>query len=461
VTTSVTTRLLRSTAALPLLLAAATPVAVHADDTKGKSESKLTIDASARARIEVIDGQFRPATSPDDVFVSFRTTVAAHLDLGDFTLGGEVVDARGYGESDKSSVKTTEVDALEPVQAYAAYRFHNVAQKGDTLTATAGRFSLDIGSSRLVGRTDFPNTVLSYLGAMGEWKTKHKDRLVVFWSEPFTALPDESAAIHHNGFKFDRAAGNMTFFGASGTAAEAFKNVSVELYGYRLVEEDRPGRLTRDRRLSTFGTRIRRAPAKGKFDFEAEGAYQTGTARATTAANDRKDLDVRAGFGHAEAGWTATGGWTPRVSVMFDYASADGAKSSYGRFDTLFGARRADFGPVALYGPIGRANLVSPGARIEAKPSKRFDLMAAVRDLWLADATDTFASTGVRDKTGASGRHAGVQVEARARRWLIPDRLRLEAGAAYLAKGRFLTDAPNAPKTGDTRYGYMDLAVSF
>jgi hypothetical protein len=84
-----------------------------------------------------------------------------------------------------------------------------------------------------------------------------------------------------------------------------------------------------------------------------------------------------------------------------------------------------------------------------------------VRDLWLADATDTFASTGVRDKTGASGRHAGVQVEARARRWLIPDRLRLEAGAAYLAKGRFLTDAPNAPKTGDTRYGYMDLAVSF
>jgi hypothetical protein len=446
---------------MPILMGIATQAAAHPEDGKGKPESKLTIDAGARARIEAIDGQFRPATSPDDVFVSFRTTIAAHLDLGDFTLGGEIVDARGYGESDRSSVKTTEVDALEPVQAYAAYRFHDVAQKGDTLTATAGRFSLDIGSSRLVGRTDFPNTVLSYLGAMGEWRTKGKDRLVVFWTEPFTALPDDAGAIHHNGFKFDRAAGNMTFFGASGTAAEAFRNVSVELYGYRLVEEDRPGRLTRDRHLSTFGTRIRRAPAKGKVDFEAEGAFQRGTARATTAASDTKDLDVHASFAHAEAGWTVAGGWMPRVSAMFDYASADGAKPSYGRFDTLFGARRADFGPVALYGPIGRANLVSPGARIEARPSKRFDLMAAVRGLWLADATDAFASTGVRDKTGASGRHAGTQIEARARRWLIPDRLRLEAGAAYVAKGRFLRDAPNAPATGDTRYGYMDLSVSF
>lgn len=459
-TTRVTSRLLLNVAAMPLFLGTFLPVAAHADED-GEGKVRLSLDASARARIEAIDGQFRPATSPDDVFVSFRTIVAARLDIGDFTLGGEVVDARGYGERDKSSVKTTEVDAIEPVQAYAAYSFHDVAEKGDTLTATAGRFSLDIGSSRLVGRTDFPNTVLSYLGAMGEWRTKRKDRLVVFWTEPFTALPDDAAGLHHNGFKIDRVAGNMTFFGASGTAADAFGKVSVELYGYRLVEEDRPDTLTRNRRLSTFGTRLRLAPAAGRFDFEAEGALQGGTVRATTAANDTANFDVHAGFGHAEAGWTAPSGWTPRMSVMFDYASADGAKSSYGRFDTLFGARRADFGPVALYGPVGRANLISPGARIEARPSKRFDLMAAVRGLWLADATDAFASTNVRDKTGTSGRHAGTQIEARARRWLIQDKLRLEAGAAWLAKGHFLKYAPNAPHTGDTRYGYMDLSVSF
>lgn len=460
-TISVATRFLRNIAVVPVLLGSVIPGVAHADDGKGPTDVKFTIDASARGRIEAIGGQFRPATSDSDIFVSFRTTVAAQLDLGDFTLGGEIVDARGYAESERSSVKTTEIDALEPVQTYIAYRLHDVAQKGDVLTATAGRFSLDIGSSRLVGRTDFPNTVLSYLGAMGEWRTKKKDRVVVFWSEPFTALPDDAGGIHHNDFEFDRAAGNMTFFGASGTAAQAFAKTSVELYGYRLVEEDRPGRLTRDRHLSTFGSRVRRAPAKGHFDFEAEGALQRGTAHATTAASDIRDLPVHAGFAHLEAGWTATKGWAPRVSVMFDYATGDHGGNSYDRFDTLFGARRADFGPVALYGPVGRANLISPGARIEARPSKRFDMMAAVRDLWLATATDSFASTGVRDRTGASGRHAGVQIEARARRSLIPDRLRIEVGAAYLAKGRFLRDAPNAPRTGDTRYGYMDLAVSF
>jgi hypothetical protein len=54
-----------------------------------------------------------------------------------------------------------------------------------------------------------------------------------------------------------------------------------------------------------------------------------------------------------------------------------------------------------------------------------------------------------------------VQNEARARLSLVPELQRLEVGGAYLAKGRFLEDAPNAPATGDTRYVHMDLAASF
>jgi len=83
------------------------------------------------------------------------------------------------------------------------------------------------------------------------------------------------------------------------------------------------------------------------------------------------------------------------------------------------------------------------------------------RALWLAEATDSFAKTGVRDRRGLSGRYAGAQIEGRVRYWLIPKRLRVEAGAAYLAKGRFLATAPNAPETGDTKYGYLDIATEF
>ena len=40
-------------------------------------------------------------------------------------------------------------------------------------------------------------------------------------------------------------------------------------------------------------------------------------------------------------------------------------------------------------------------------------------------------------------------------------RLRLDIGMAYLDKGHFLKAAPNAPPTGDTRYGYVDIYFEF
>ena len=123
--------------------------------------------------------------------------------------------------------------------------------------------------------------------------------------------------------------------------------------------------------------RLRRAPAANLIDYEVEGAWQGGSTRLSAAPGPR--VPVPAGFFHAEAGWTSGAGWRPRVSAMFDYASGDGGNStSYGRFDALYGARRLDFGPLSLFGPIGRANVLSPGIRLEAAPSKRLDLMLSL-----------------------------------------------------------------------------------
>lgn len=449
-------------AGLALLLAAGTAEAQTKPGTAAAPAGpKLSIEGSFRARLEGIDGQFRPKIDDSIAFASFRTLVAAKLDWNDLTIGGELMDARGYGEGHNSSVKASDVNTVEPLQAYVSYKFHNLLGKQDSLAATVGRFTMTFGAQRLVARADFGNTFPSYMGARAEYRTKNKDELVLFWTHPIDALPNTADSIYDNKVQLDHVNNGTVFYGFDGNLADVGHKVSVGGYVYRLVEQDRPGYQTRDRRLVTFGLRLRRAPAKGKFDVEAEAALQRGTARLTTAVTDRTDFDVRAGFVHAEAGYTISKGWTPRLSGFFDYASGDGANPSYGRFDSLYGARRADYGPASLFGPVGLANLVSPGVRIEAKPSKRLDLMAAVRGLWLADRTDTFAFTSVRDKTGASGRHAGTEVEVRVRRSLIPDRLRVELGAAYLAKGRFLTQAPNAPRTGDARYGYADLVLKF
>lgn len=315
----------------PLCLACAAILPMLAAATaQAQDKPRFTVSGSTRVRVETIGGQFRPNAPASDSFVSFRTMVAAKLDIGAFTVGGELVDARGYGEDAHSSVRTNEINDLEPAQAYLAWR----PAKGVQLTA--GKFSIDIGSSRLVGRTDFPNGVPTYLGARLEAQDSHKNQLILFWTRPFTALPETPADIYDNKVQLDRAGENIEFFGASATLLKLYGNTALETYGYRLVEHDRATHLTRNRRLVTFGARLRRAPAKAAFDYEVEAALQRGTARATVSAGDLRDLAVRAGFAHAEAGWTFASKWTPRVSALFDYASGETANpATYTRFDTL------------------------------------------------------------------------------------------------------------------------------
>jgi hypothetical protein len=67
----------------------------------------------------------------------------------------------------------------------------------------------------------------------------------------------------------------------------------------------------------------------------------------------------------------------------------------------------------------------------------------------------------VRDASGRSGSFAGHQIEGRLRYWLIPSRLRFEYNGLLLAKGRFLRDAPNAPRRSTTLYNSFNLTVNF
>jgi hypothetical protein len=147
--------------------------------------------------------------------------------------------------------------------------------------------------------------------------------------------------------------------------------------------------------------------------------------------------------------------------ISYDRASGDRRSSSYGRFDTLYGARVFEFGPSSLYGLVGRANLSSPEVRVEVKPDKRMDGYVAVRPLWLESATDTFSSSGLRDVSGSSGRYGGTQFDVRARYWLTPDKVRVAAGVAVLAKGRFLETAPRAPANGNTHFGFLEVTYGF
>ncbi|MEW9857087.1 alginate export family protein [Novosphingobium sp. M1R2S20] len=436
----------QTTAALLPLCIIATPA--HAKD------ENLDIEASVRVRVEGIDGQFRPNTA-DTGAVLLRSQVSAEYDAGPVRIGGEIQDARVYFDRQPSSVGTTEVDALELIQAYVT------AELSEKAELQVGRMTMDWGSRRLVSRQNFRNSTNAFTGARFDWRLSGGNNLTLFWTMPQDRLPNDREGILDNEIEPNRERLEQQFFGARGVTSAVLHGVSLEGYVYRLFEEDTPSFATRNRRLWTGGIRLLKTPKVDAVDFEVEAIWQEGKARASTAAADRTDLNVTAYFVHASVGRTFAMPWSPRLVLSYDHASGDGRGNGYGRFDTLFGARVFEYGPSSLYGPIGRANLISPEARVEVKPSKRWDGYLAVRPLWLENATDSFASTGLRDASGATGRYAGTQFDFRVRHWLKPDRVRVAAGAAVLAKGNFLSNAPRAPDNGDTHYGFMEITYGF
>jgi hypothetical protein len=407
-----------------------------------------------RVREEAIADQFRPApAASDDRLLSLRTTFFAEYAKGPWRVGGELFDSRGYGERTNSTTSTSEVNAFELGQAYVGLDL-------DAGSLTVGRFTMDAGSRRLIARNRFRNTINAFTGARWDGNAG-ADRYRVFWTLPQTREPSDAQGVHDNDVQWDRESPDLQFFGGSWTH-EGVLGGALEVYGYGLAERDSARIATRNRRLFTPGVRLARKAGPGRNDYEIEAIYQTGRERASTKPTDVADLDVSAWFLHAEAGHTFDAAWSPRLALQYDLASGDrGKPGEYGRFDTLFGARRGEYGPTSLWGAVQRANLNSPAVRLSIAPTKRLDGFVAARLLWLESATDSFASTGVRDPSGRSGKFAGEQVEAQARYWLVPKAVRLETGLAWLGKGRFLKDAPNAPKDGDSSYGYVDVTFGF
>lgn len=420
----------------------------------------LSVSGGMRLRYEAIDGQPRVGLNTSDELFNLRTNVLAQYRKVDFEAAVEIYDSRVWGDRTGTPVSTNEVNALEPVQAYVAGTFHDPLGAGSKLTLTAGRMMLNLGSRRLVAADDYRNTTNGYTGLRADVVAKGGWKATLIYTLPQTRLPDDPADVRRAKVKLDKESFNLVLWGGQIGRAKALGVALIELTYFHLGERDAPGRPTRDRSLDTFGGRIIADPWPGRFDFELEGFYQKGsvsTSTAPTAAHQR----VEASFIHADVGYSFSGPWKPRLSLEYDRASGDKRGDRFGRFDTLFGMRRADLAPAGLYNALARANIETAGVRLEATPSKRIDWFAAYRPMWLAARGDSFSSTGVRDATGRSGRFAGHQFEARIRYWLIPSRLRFEFDGLVLAKGRFLKSAPNATPGSTTRYGSFNLMASF
>jgi hypothetical protein len=425
--------------------------------------SWLDISGEQRTRYESLDGQFRKGLNGSDQGLFFRTRVkvTAKKDNLEGTL--EVLDARQELSDSGSSISTSEVNALEAIQAYGALHFTDVFAGGDKLMVQAGRITMDVGSRRLICRSNFSNAPQTFTGANSVWTDESGSTLQAFAVLPVTRLPSDKQSLLSNNVALDHEDFDIVLAGVHGKWAKAVGSADLEGYIYGLQEDDDDENATKNRELGTTGVRLYSKPLGGKFDYDVEPMLQFGHSRASTGASDTRDLDHLAYAVRLVGGYTFEGTEKFRVALEADYASGDHSPidGKNQRFDPLYGDRRGDFGPTGIYGPFNRSNLIAVGPRFSFKPTERTDVVVADKFYWLADSSDTWPVANVQDATGGSGSYLGSQPEIILGWDAIPGNLRLEAGAAYLFAGDFMKDAPQSPKEGDASYVYFMTTVTF
>jgi len=426
-----------------------------------RSFGRLSVSGDFRIRYEYLDNQFRAGRPGSDQLLVLRTRLRAELRLTDWlSAGAELQDSRAYLADDNTLLSTGIVNTAELLRAYLEASFDDPF--GGSHQAQLGRVTMDLGSRRLVARNRFRNTSNAFTGLDWTWRSEAGRELRMFYTLPVQRLPQLPERLRGNEVEFDRESFDYQFWGLF-FRDELPWGDTVELYGfglnergaYDLTQEDATFR----RRLGTPGFRLLRAPRAGHFDYELESALQVGSSRLRLAG---RTLDHRAWFVHLTLGHTFARRWSPRLLVHYDYASGDSDPSDGrdGRFDSLFGARRFEWGPTSLYGPFARSNINTPGLRLEVTPRPRWSAFVDYRAVWLAQRRDVWVGTGVQDPTGNSGSFVGQHIELRVRFDWIPGNVRLELGYAHLFAGEFIERAPNS-NGGDTNYVYTQMLLEF
>lgn len=438
-----------------LLLCAAWSAPAHA----ASAPPKLSVHGSVRLRVETIDGQARAVPEAAETIVVLRTIVQARYRRGPITIGGDLIDSRALAPIARTAANTNDVNALEPVQLFLGIDLGDQHAKTIHAHLTLGRQVVDVGSRRVIANDDFRNTTNGFTGARLDIANLAGGSATLFYLLPQQRVPDDLESVRAARVDFDQEGLDTRIWGVN-VARPIGGGIALDAGFFRFEERDRPDRATRDRRLTTLTARAIARPHPGHWDGEIEVMRQTGSIAASLAAGAPR-IPVEAWFGVVHLGYQWKSGWHPRLSFEADYATGDRRDGRFRRFDALFGFRRADYSPAGLLSAIQRDNLIAIGPRIEITPSKRLDAMFSVKKLWLDSGVDSFASTGVVDVSGRSGRDAGWQLDGRARLYTKERHFLIETNGVWLAKGRFLATAPNRASSRDTLYLTLSATAFF
>lgn len=408
--------------------------------TSLKAESLDTsYSGSVRVRYETLNNPIFP-TSEDvrtktNERLSTRIRLKGEANYGNWQVVGEIEDSRAYLDENDPTLKSSQVNTLEPVQLYITYK--GIGEYLDSVTV--GRVTLDHGSRRLMGRTRFRNATNSFEGALIDayWSGWH---VRGFYLLPLKRFPLDSASIDDNERAFDRSYSNQKFYGVY---AESEDN-AWKIHSYWLKESDSEELATKNRDLFTLSVDYSKSFLKSwKYNIEAIG--QTGQARQSASTSDIDNKDVTAWMIHSHIGKQINESTFVRAEIDAASGDDDNTDDAIRAFDSLYGLRRFDFGPTDVYQTFPRSNILAPGLRGVTKLNNANTIMLGYKGLWLQKVAE-----------GQEG-FLGHQVEFRWR-YQASAPLRLELGGAYLAKGEALE---TGAYPDNSMYAYTGFMYSF
>ena len=259
-----------------------------------------------RTRFESYDHPWRSNQSigngETDPQIALRSRVRVGLGgNGPFRFLFEGQDARAYWNSEQGDFRNaTTVNEYDILQLFGSLTLDNVGGSGLRTDVHFGRMTMDFGMRRFIARNDFRNTSNAFDGVhwqIGRGKTW---RFRAFLVEP--VIRDE--------VKLDEQTGNSIFWGTY-VESQHFPWFNVNVYYFGLNDQRLPNN-NLHRTYSTFGLRLFKSPVSSEFDYEFEGAIQTGRLG---------NVDHFAYNPNAEAGYTFNLPWSPRFLAQYTYAS--------------------------------------------------------------------------------------------------------------------------------------------
>jgi hypothetical protein len=312
------------------------------------------------------------AAEADDRYLLTRASLHADLHLGErWRVFAEGRTAQSTERELPGGRRAVDVDTIDLQQGFVDGSF----DVGDgELRARVGRQMLAFGRQRLVSPLFWGNAMRAWDGVDLRWQGPD-------WT--VNALYTWFVPVHKT--RFNETDWQERLWGLYGRHGALGALDGLELYALGLERDDQAfnGTVGDEWRL-TLGTRLFGKASKGRFDWEAEAAFQTGE-----VGSD----DVAAGMAALQAGFNMleTEG-KPRLFVGLDWASGDSSPGgSVGTYNQLYPLGHAYFGYVDA---IGRQNIWDLSVGAQWRPVERLQLELVHHAFWRAEREDAVYNAG-------------------------------------------------------------------